>query len=103
MIQPPTGLTVRISGKNKDILVLLAAFLGTFGVDRFYRGQVGLGIVKLLTLGGCGVWAFVDTLIYLLSDLPKDSEGATIVDHKTLQLLRSGVQVVDQHGAPVKV
>jgi TM2 domain-containing membrane protein YozV len=96
------GGPVRISGKNKDVLILLSAFIGTFGADRFYRGQIGLGVVKLLTFGGCGIWALVDHLLYLLGELPKDDDGAIIVDQKTLQLLRSGAQIVDQYGAPLK-
>jgi len=97
-----TGGPVRISSKSKDVLVILSAFLGTFGADRFYRGQIGLGIVKLITLGGCGLWALIDHLIYLLGDLPREDNGAIIVDQKTLQLLRSGAQLVDQFGAPIK-
>ena len=97
-----TGGPVRISSKSKDVLVILSAFLGTFGADRFYRGQIGLGIVKLITLGGCGLWALIDHLIYLLGDLPREDNGAIIVDQKTLQLLRSDAQLVDQFGAPIK-
>jgi TM2 domain-containing membrane protein YozV len=96
------GSPVRISSKNKDILVLLAWFLGMFGVDRFYRGQIGLGIAKLLTLGGCGIWALVDHLMYLLADPPQDASGAVILDQKTVAFLKSHPLLVDQYGAPVK-
>jgi TM2 domain-containing membrane protein YozV len=102
-MDPIAAPPVRISSKNKDILVLLAWFLGPFGVDRFYRGQIGLGVVKLLTFGGCGIWALVDHLIYLLGELPKDNDGAVILDQKTLQFLRSGAPIVDQHGSPIKL
>ena len=95
------GATVTVSGKSKNTLVLLSALLGTFGVDRFYRGQVGLGIVKLITFGGCGIWALIDTVIYLAGDLPRDSDGRVIVDPTTLGLMKANVRLVDQYGSPI--
>jgi len=42
----------------------LYGFAGLIGLDRFYRGQVGWGVVKLITLGGVGIWAFIDFCRY---------------------------------------
>jgi hypothetical protein len=77
-----------ISQKDKGILILLACF-GSFGLDRFYRGQTGLGVLKLLTMGGCGVWSFIDVWCYILGKLVHDSDGKYIVDKKTLDLIRN--------------
>jgi hypothetical protein len=52
------------SDKSYTTAVILSVLVGVLGVDRFYTGHVGLGIVKLLTLGGCGIWALVDLILY---------------------------------------
>ena len=43
--------------------MLLSWILGELGMDRFYRGQIGLGVLKLLTAGGAGIWWLVDVII----------------------------------------
>jgi len=77
----------KISSKDKGILIILAWLLGIFGIDQFYRGKIGLGILKLLTLGGCGIWALIDHILYTVGSLPVDSEGKPIADRKTIESL----------------
>eukprot|EP00969_Alexandrium_andersonii_P078310 3453139-Alexandrium_andersonii.AAC.1 len=48
---------------SKLALVLIEVTLfGFLGADRCYMGQVWIGIIKGLTLGGLGIWAFIDYL-----------------------------------------
>ena len=62
-------LALQSQMKDPLLSILLSIFIGTFGVDRFYIGDIGLGIGKLLTAGGCGIWWLID--IFLIVDATK--------------------------------
>ena len=49
--------------KNKTTAQILSILLGELGIDRFYLGYTGLGILKLITGGGFGIWWLVDIIL----------------------------------------
>lgn len=49
--------------KDPRTSLLLSILTGGLGLDRFYIGDSGLGICKLLTGGGCGIWWIIDILL----------------------------------------
>lgn len=62
-------------GKSQLIALILAILVGTLGIHRFYLGYTGIGIIQLLTLGGCGIWTLIDIILIAMGDLkPKDGE-----------------------------
>ena len=71
---PASAVPGVFSEKNFTVVILLSFFLGALGLDRFYLGYVGLGVLKLLTFGGCGIWALIDLILIAMRKV-SDSDG----------------------------
>jgi hypothetical protein len=60
---------MEVKDPTTALLLSLLVFFGFSGVDRIYIGDIGLGIAKFLTGGGCGIWAIID--FFLIMDAAK--------------------------------
>ena len=56
--------------KDPTIAMIISAIVGAYGIDRFYIGDTLMGVLKLITAGGCGIWWIID--IFLIMGATKE-------------------------------
>ena len=72
--------TPQTGNRNYIATLLFAWFLGGLGIHRFYTGYVLIGVIQLLTAGGCGIWALID-VISIATNHYLDADGNELADY----------------------
>ena len=62
--------------KDPTVLLIISILLGSLGIDRFMVGDTGMGILKLLTFGCCGILTIIDW--FTISKKAKQKNFATV-------------------------
>lgn len=60
--------------KDPTTTLIVSILAGQLGIDRFLIGDTGLGVGKLLTCGGLGIWAIVDWFMIQKATREKNME-----------------------------
>ncbi|SNR57776.1 TM2 domain-containing protein [Lutibacter agarilyticus] len=59
------GLVQTLQFKEPTTSLIISLLAGSLGIDRFMIGDTGLGIGKLITCGGFGIWAIIDWFLIM--------------------------------------
>jgi TM2 domain-containing membrane protein YozV len=60
--------------KEPTTSLIISIFAGQFGIDRFMIGDTGMGVGKLLTCGGLGIWTIIDWFLIMGATREKNME-----------------------------
>ena len=66
------GILHTLQFKDPIISLVLSLLVGGLGIDRFYIGDTGLGIGKLVTCGGLGIWTIIDLFLIMQATREKN-------------------------------
>jgi len=80
--------------KSEAVALALSLFLGMLGIDRMYLGQILIGILKLITCGGFGIWTFIDWFLIMGAARSKNIDIANDI---AARLERGNVKMTYQH------
>lgn len=72
--------------KSKNRALILSILLGGLGIDRFYLGYTGLGILKLLTCGCFGILWVIDSILIAFDKLSPADKSEFEEDYIIRQL-----------------
>ena len=65
------------SPKSRLVALLLILLFNVLGIQRFYVGKIGTGILYLITLGGLGIWFLIDLVMIIVGSF-KDKQGRVL-------------------------
>ena len=68
------GLVQTMQFKDPTTSLIVSLLAGHFGIDRFMIGDTGMGVGKLLTCGGMGIWTIIDFFLIMGATREKNME-----------------------------